>query len=145
MGFSTPTLLATASVLALAGYAVLSLSAGGEGLSSPPGAAIQTSDREPVLADTRWGRPAQGKVPLDIPLPKPQFTGTPPELEHNEHIEPPSDRPRPAFLAPPGVQNGEEGLFGEGVRGEFAHGTLEADGVGDVHVAPITIWIAFKT
>jgi hypothetical protein len=105
MGSAITTLLAAGSVLTLAGYAMLSLSAGGVGISSAPGAAIQTAARESRAADTRNGKPDQDKVPLDIPLPKPQFTGTPPEFELTENIEPLSEKPRPVFLAPSGVCN----------------------------------------
>ncbi len=45
------------------------------------------------------------KVPLDIKLPIPAFMGTPTDLPSGEHIEKPSDKPRPPFLAPKGTEN----------------------------------------
>jgi hypothetical protein len=51
-------------------------------------------------------KPAAGNlVPLDLKLPKLAFIGTPTDFEMNEHIEPPSDKPRPAFMVPPGAEN----------------------------------------
>lgn len=44
-------------------------------------------------------------APLPLKLPLPAFRGTPPDLELDEHMEKPSDDPRPPFLAPTGVQN----------------------------------------
>jgi hypothetical protein len=44
-------------------------------------------------------------VPLQLQLPKLAFIGTPTDFEISEHIEPPSDKPRPLFLVPAGVQN----------------------------------------
>lgn len=43
--------------------------------------------------------------PLPIVLPKPAYRGTPEDLPQGPHIEPYSDKPRPAFLAPAGVTN----------------------------------------
>jgi len=45
------------------------------------------------------------KVPLDIKLPIPAFMGTPTDIPESEHIEKPSDKPRPPFLAPKGARN----------------------------------------
>jgi hypothetical protein len=45
------------------------------------------------------------KVPLDIKLPIPAFMGTPTDIPESEHIEKPSDKPRPPFLAPKGTRN----------------------------------------
>jgi hypothetical protein len=47
----------------------------------------------------------QDLEPIDIKLPVPAFMGTPADIELNEHIEKPSDKPRPPFLAPKGVKN----------------------------------------
>jgi hypothetical protein len=43
--------------------------------------------------------------PLDIKLPIPAFMGTPTDIPESEHIEKPSDKPRPPFLAPKGTKN----------------------------------------
>jgi hypothetical protein len=43
--------------------------------------------------------------PLPLKLPMPSFKGTPDDLPKGPNIEPFSDKPRPAFLAPAGVQN----------------------------------------
>jgi len=48
---------------------------------------------------------AADKVPLPLKLPMPSFKGTPADLPKGDYIEPYSDKPRPAFLAPAGVQN----------------------------------------
>jgi hypothetical protein len=45
------------------------------------------------------------KAPLDIKLPIPAFMGTPTDIPMDEHIEKPSDKPRPPFLAPKGCVN----------------------------------------
>jgi hypothetical protein len=42
-------------------------------------------------------------APLDIQLPIPAFMGTPTDIPMTEHIEKPSDKPRPPFMAPKGV------------------------------------------
>lgn len=44
-------------------------------------------------------------APLDLKLPIPAFMGTPSDIPLNEHIEKPSDKPRPPFMAPKGVKN----------------------------------------
>lgn len=49
--------------------------------------------------------PAQDLVPLEIQTPIPAFIGTPPETLQGEHIEQPSENPRPPFLAPEGTRN----------------------------------------
>jgi hypothetical protein len=49
--------------------------------------------------------PAQDLVPLEIQTPIPAFIGTPPETLQGEHIEKPSENPRPPFLAPAGARN----------------------------------------
>lgn len=43
--------------------------------------------------------------PLPLKLPIPAFMGTPTDMPLGDHIEKPSDKPRPPFLAPKGVQN----------------------------------------
>ena len=47
---------------------------------------------------------ADDQAPLEIKLPIPAFMGTPTDIPLNEHIEKPSDKPRPPFLAPKGAQ-----------------------------------------
>lgn len=44
-------------------------------------------------------------APLDLKLPIPAFMGTPTDIPMSEHIEKPSDKPRPPFMAPKGVSN----------------------------------------
>jgi hypothetical protein len=44
-------------------------------------------------------------APLEIKLPIPAFMGTPTDIPPSEHIEKPSDKPRPPFLAPKGARN----------------------------------------
>jgi hypothetical protein len=60
------------------------------------------------LVCSRWaGADAQAQelVPLDIQTPIPAFMGTPTDIPESEHIEKPSDKPRPPFLAPKGTKN----------------------------------------
>jgi hypothetical protein len=47
---------------------------------------------------------ADDMAPIDIKLPIPAFMGTPTDIAMNEHIEKPSDKPRPPFLAPKGTK-----------------------------------------
>ena len=63
------------------------------GLASQTGAAEATKDM----------------APLDIKLPIPAFIGTPTDIPLTPHIEKPSDKPRPPFLAPKNVKNVAEG------------------------------------
>jgi hypothetical protein len=44
-------------------------------------------------------------APLPLKLPMPAYVGTPSDIPESEHLEKPSDEPRPAFMAPKGVQN----------------------------------------
>ena len=44
-------------------------------------------------------------APLPIELPLPTLKGTPDDVPKGSNIEPPSDKPRAAFLAPKGVKN----------------------------------------
>jgi hypothetical protein len=48
---------------------------------------------------------AQDLAPIDIQTPIPAFMGTPTDIPESEHIEKPSDKPRPPFLAPQGTKN----------------------------------------
>jgi hypothetical protein len=47
---------------------------------------------------------ADDQAPLDIKLPIPAFMGTPTDIPMTEHIEKPSDKPRPPFMAPKGTK-----------------------------------------
>ena len=54
--------------------------------------------------------PASGKdgaklVPLEIKLPRPLFQGTPKNIKQSPTMEKYNEKPRPAFLAPPGCTN----------------------------------------
>ncbi|HPD15637.1 MAG TPA: hypothetical protein PLE19_11840 [Planctomycetota bacterium] len=52
------------------------------------------------------GEDAKGDLEeVKFELPLPMFRGTPKELKFDEHIEKPSGKPRPAFLAPKGTKN----------------------------------------
>lgn len=44
-------------------------------------------------------------APLPLKLPLPTLKGTPEDLPKGPHIEPHSDKPRPAFMAPKGTMN----------------------------------------
>jgi hypothetical protein len=44
-------------------------------------------------------------APLPLKLPIPAFMGTPTDIPLGDYIEKPSDKPRPAFMAPKGVEN----------------------------------------
>jgi hypothetical protein len=54
-----------------------------------------------------WGGAAIADdwAPLDLKLPNPAYTGTPPDVIENEHVEKPSGKDRAPFLAPKGVKN----------------------------------------
>ncbi len=52
---------------------------------------------------------AAEQAPLDIKLPIPAFMGTPTDIPESEHIEKPSDKPRPPFMAPKGTRNLAQG------------------------------------
>jgi hypothetical protein len=52
---------------------------------------------------------AAEQAPLDIRLPIPAFMGTPTDIPESEHIEKPSDKPRPPFMAPKGTRNLAQG------------------------------------
>jgi len=58
------------------------------------------------LAGLGQARAAEAELaPLPLKLPIPAFMGTPTDIPLDEHLEKPSDKPRPPFLAPKGVQN----------------------------------------
>jgi hypothetical protein len=58
------------------------------------------------LAGLGNGRAADAELaPLPLKLPIPAFMGTPTDIPLDEHLEKPSDKPRPPFLAPKGVEN----------------------------------------
>ncbi len=44
-------------------------------------------------------------VPLILKLPAPALKGTPKDIPITEHIEPPSDKPRPPMMVPGGLKN----------------------------------------
>lgn len=44
-------------------------------------------------------------APLPVKLPMPAFIGTPTDIQIDEHVEKPSEDPRPPFMAPKGVEN----------------------------------------
>lgn len=48
---------------------------------------------------------AQDLEPLPLKLPIPAFMGTPTDIPLGDHLEKPSDKPRPPFMAPKGLQN----------------------------------------
>ncbi len=48
---------------------------------------------------------AEELAPLDIKLPIPAFLGTPTDVPDDEHLEKPTDEPRPQFMAPKGCKN----------------------------------------
>jgi len=48
---------------------------------------------------------ADEKVPLALKLPAPAFKGTPKDIQLSSYVEPLSDKPRPAFMVPPGLKN----------------------------------------
>ena len=52
-----------------------------------------------------WLSAGETLAPLPLKLPTPAFRSTPPEAPKSPHIEPLSDKPRPAFLAPAGAHN----------------------------------------
>ncbi len=59
-----------------------------------------------VAGVTTWaGEPPPKLKPLDIQLPNPAFMGTPPDLQFGPHVEKPTGKPRPPFLAPAGTKN----------------------------------------
>ncbi len=56
-----------------------------------------------VATGLRAAEPELAPLPLKLPIPA--FMGTPTDIPLGDHIEKPSDKPRPPFLAPKGVQN----------------------------------------
>jgi len=60
-------------------------------------------EEEPKEAETPSADTA-GYVPIEIELPKPMFVGTPQDTR-TPHLERPSGKPRPPFLAPVGTRN----------------------------------------
>lgn len=55
----------------------------------------------PVFAQTA----EEELAPLPITTPIPAFMGTPTDIPDDEHLEKPSDKDRPAFMAPKGCKN----------------------------------------
>jgi hypothetical protein len=62
-----------------------------------------------LLANSLVSRAADAKdeklVPLPIKLPKPAYAGTPKAIPQNTTAEKPTGKPRPDFMAPPGLTN----------------------------------------
>ena len=52
-----------------------------------------------------WGADDGNLVPLNIKLPAPAFKGTPKDIQLSSYVEPPSDKPRPPMMVPPGLKN----------------------------------------
>ncbi|MCP4450325.1 MAG: hypothetical protein GY809_02610, partial [Planctomycetes bacterium] len=90
-----------------------------------------------------------GLVPLPITLPKPQFAGTPTNLDGVENLEPPLGRARPAFLAPDDVTNVAldkpvTALMDPPIMGELSQivdGDKEATEDGLVDLGPMKEWV----
>jgi hypothetical protein len=90
-----------------------------------------------------------GLVPLPITLPKPQFTGTPTNLDGVTNLEPPLGRARPDFLAPPDVKNValnkpvtasmDPPIMGE--LSQVVDGDKEATEDGLVDLGPMKEWV----
>lgn len=58
-----------------------------------------------TAAGASTGAAESDLAPLPLKLPLPTLKGTPDDLPKGANIEPPSEKPRPAFLAPKGVRN----------------------------------------
>jgi hypothetical protein len=115
------------------------------------GIAVYT--RRPPAQDQQVSQdasPAQsGLVPLPITLPKPQFTGTPVNLEGVTNLEPPLGRARPDFLAPADVRNValnqpvtssmDPPIMGE--LFQIVDGDKEANEDGLVDLGPMKSWV----
>jgi hypothetical protein len=52
-----------------------------------------------------WASDSGNLVPLNIKLPAPAFKGTPKDIQLSSYVEPPSDKPRPPMMVPPGLKN----------------------------------------
>jgi hypothetical protein len=88
-------------------------------------------------------------VPLPVRLPKPQFSGTPANLDGVTNLEPPLGKARPAFLAPPDVKNVALGkpvtasmdppIMGD--LPQIVDGDKEATEDGLVDVGPMKQWV----
>jgi hypothetical protein len=86
---------------------------------------------------------------LPIHLPKPQFAGTPPNLDGVTNLEVPLGWPRPAFLAPPDVRNCaldkpvtasmDPPIMGD--LSQIVDGDKEATEDGLVDVGPMKQWV----
>ncbi|MCF7974531.1 MAG: hypothetical protein K9N55_11990 [Phycisphaerae bacterium] len=90
-----------------------------------------------------------GLAPLPITLPRPQFTGTPTNLDGVTNLEPPLGRARPAFLAPTDVTNAaldkpvtssmDPPIMGE--LSQIVDGDKEATEDGLVDLGPMKAWV----
>ncbi|MCX6905953.1 MAG: hypothetical protein NTW03_21235 [Verrucomicrobia bacterium] len=73
--------------------------------NTPQPAASDFSTGPVLLAQATLPGTSFKMSPLPLKLPMPSFKGTPDDLPKGPNIEPFSDKPRPPFLAPPGVLN----------------------------------------
>ncbi|MBN2492438.1 MAG: hypothetical protein JXQ29_16440, partial [Planctomycetes bacterium] len=71
---------------------------------TPPAAPPHKPPQEAPPKAVPPAAPAEKLVPLPITLPRPLFIGTPRNFRVG-HLEKPLGKPRPPFLAPPGVKN----------------------------------------
>ena len=126
-----------------------------DGDSGTPGGPTSTADNSPAgtgdtSANDQAGAAAQGGlVPLPITLPKPQFAGTPTNLDGVDNLEPPLGRARPDFLAPDDVTNVAlnkpvTALMDPPIMGELSQivdGDKEATEDGLVDLGPMKEWV----
>jgi hypothetical protein len=113
-----------------------------------PGAQTSTPDSTPDDDGTSVAA-AGGLVPLPVTLPKPQFAGTPTNLDGVDNLEPPLGRARPAFLAPADVTNVAlnkpvTALMDPPIMGELSQlvdGDKEATEDGLVDLGPMKEWV----
>ncbi|NQV31365.1 MAG: hypothetical protein HQ515_01670 [Phycisphaeraceae bacterium] len=112
-------------------------------------AQTSTPDSTPANAENDQAAAAGGLVPLPVTLPKPQFAGTPTNLQGVENLEPPLGRARPAFLAPDDVTNVAlnklvTALMDPPIMGELSQivdGDKEATEDGLVDLGPMKEWV----
>lgn len=75
-----------------------------EPIEVTPPAAVIVAEAPPAVPPAIAASAAGETAPLDLKLPIPAFMGTPTDLPANDHIERPSDKPRPPFLVPVGTR-----------------------------------------
>ncbi len=117
------------------------------------GSQTSTPDETAVGAVAGAGKEAVsaagGMVPLPVTLPKPQFAGTPTNLDGVENLEPPLGKARPAMLAPDDVTNVAlnktvTALMDPPIMGELSQivdGDKEATEDGLVDLGPMKQWV----